>query len=321
MTANREQRTRPNLRDVELRHLAALQAVARERSFGRAAGALGFTQSAVSQQIAALERIVGEPLFERPGGPKPVRITAAGEILLEHANAIFARLKAAEDDFDGLREGATGRVAVGTYESVSVKLLPEIIRRIRSERPGIEISLFESDSQDELLSKLGAGELDLSFVVAPVAPANCEVEELCVDPFVVISPVGQALGSDGAAPLEALIGLQLIGQQLNSCQVMIEAGMRRRGVQPNIVFRSTDNAAVQAMVRSGMAHAVMPRLAVDLDDLEVVVETLEPEITPRVIGIGIDPKRRRTPAVEAFLAATRDACASLMGLHESSASA
>lgn len=321
MVANGGPANRPSLRDVELRHLTALQAVARERSFGRAAETLGFTQSAVSQQIAALERIVGEQLFERPGGPKPVRITAAGETLLEHANAILARLRAAEEDLDGLRDGATGRVAVGTYESVSVKLLPEIIRRIRSERPGIEITLFESDNQDELLSKLGAGELDLSFVVAPVAPTNCEVEELCVDPFVVISPVGQALGRDGAAALETLSGLQLIGQQLNSCQVMIEAGMRRQGVQPNIVFRSTDNAAVQAMVRSGMAHAVMPRLAVDVDDPEVVVERLEPEISPRVIGIGIDPKRRRTPAVEAFLDATRDACASLMGQPQGSASA
>ena len=305
--------SRTSLRDVQLRHLVALQAVARERSFGGAAEALGFTQSAVSQQIAALERIVGEPLFERPGGPKPVRITAAGESLLGHADAILSRLQAAEADLDGLRDGETGRVSVGTYESVSVKLLPEIIRELRSERPGIDISLFESDDQDELLSKLEDGELDLTFVVAPLALSNCDVEELCVDPFVLISPLGEALGEEGVASLESLSSVQLIGQQLNSCQVMIESGMRRQGVQPNIVFRSTDNAAVQAMVRSGMAHAVMPRLAVDLDDPGIVVETLEPEISPRVIGIGMASSRRRTPAVEAFIEVTRAACAALPG--------
>ena len=77
---------------VELRHLAALEAVARERSFGRAAESLGYTQSAVSQQIATLERAVGERLVERPGGPRPVALTEAGELLLGHAGAIVARL-------------------------------------------------------------------------------------------------------------------------------------------------------------------------------------------------------------------------------------
>ncbi|MDX6508743.1 MAG: hypothetical protein QOG81_495, partial [Gaiellaceae bacterium] len=83
---------------VELRHLAALEAVSREGSFGRAATALGYTQSAVSQQIATLERIVGEKLIERPGGPKPVSLTEAGRLLLRHAEAIVARIAAAQAD-------------------------------------------------------------------------------------------------------------------------------------------------------------------------------------------------------------------------------
>src|SRR5690242_21839381 len=90
---------------LELRHLAALEAVARTRSFGRAARELGYTQSAVSQQIAQLERIVGQRLFDRPGGPRRVEPTEAGLLLLGHAEAIVARLDAARADMAALEIG------------------------------------------------------------------------------------------------------------------------------------------------------------------------------------------------------------------------
>src|SRR5215813_14254527 len=90
---------------VEIRHFAALQALAEEGSFGRAAERLGYTQSAVSQQIATLERIVGERLVERPGGPRPISLTEAGLLLLRHADSIVARLQAAHSDLDALKEG------------------------------------------------------------------------------------------------------------------------------------------------------------------------------------------------------------------------
>src|SRR5215210_1541087 len=93
---------------VELRHLLALEAVAREGSFGKAATSLGYTQSAVSQQIAMLERIVGQRLIERPGGPRPVSLTEAGELLLRHAQAIVSRLEAAQADFAALAAGEAG---------------------------------------------------------------------------------------------------------------------------------------------------------------------------------------------------------------------
>src|SRR5215217_4552806 len=159
----------PSLQQVELRHLIALRAVAEARSFGRAAETLGYTQSAVSQQIAALERIVGEPLFDRPGGPKPVEITSAGEILLEHADAIVERVRAAEADLAGYRAGEVGRVAIGTFQSVSVEVLPHVIHQLRADRPDVEIKLLEEDEQDVLMKALGAGDLDLTFCVGPVA--------------------------------------------------------------------------------------------------------------------------------------------------------
>ena len=98
---------------VELRHLAALEAVGRTRSFHRAARELGYTQSAVSQQIARLERNVGQRLVDRPGGPRPVDLTDAGRLLLRHADAIVAQLDAAQADMAAFAEGAAGRESCG----------------------------------------------------------------------------------------------------------------------------------------------------------------------------------------------------------------
>src|SRR3954453_11658944 len=103
---------------VELRHLAALEAVAQTGAFGRAAEKLGYTQSAVSQQIAMLERIVGERLVERPGGPRPVTMTEAGRVMLGHAASIIARIHAAQADLAALSSGEAGSLRVGTFQSV-----------------------------------------------------------------------------------------------------------------------------------------------------------------------------------------------------------
>src|ERR1041385_7680037 len=146
---------------VELRHFAALQALATEGSFGRAAERLGYTQSAISQQIAALERIVGEKLLERPGGPRPVSLTEAGHLLLRHADSIVARLEAAQADLHALRAGEAGVLRVGTFQSVGARLLPEIMRRYRESWPEVEITLEERDSDAELAEMVERGELDV----------------------------------------------------------------------------------------------------------------------------------------------------------------
>src|SRR5271167_3327029 len=102
---------------IEIRHLAALQAVAEEGTFRGAATRLGYTQSAISQQIATLERLVGTKLIERPGGPRAVFLTDIGRVVLRHAEAIIARLKAAESDVSAMIEGGAGSLRVGTFQS------------------------------------------------------------------------------------------------------------------------------------------------------------------------------------------------------------
>ena len=297
---------------VELRHLVALRAVAAERSFGKAAGRLGYTQSAVSQQIAALERAVGERLFERPGGPKPVTLTRAGELLLGHAEGILDRVAAAEADLAGYRAGRAGHLTIGTFQSVSVEVLPVLLPRLRSVSPDLTVAMSEEDEQDELLRRLGIGELDLTFVVAPVADGPWDFVPLAEDPFVVISPADEPLGPPGeAVPAEVLDGLPIVGQSLTACQVLIEDGMRSAGAEPNVVFRTSDNGAVQAMVRSGMGHAVVARLAVDPTDPGIVVRPVDPGIADRVIGLAL-PHRHRAPAVDVVVDLARQVCADVI---------
>src|SRR5213593_193764 len=144
---------------VELRHFAALQALAEEGSFGRAAERLGYTQSAVSQQIATLERIVGERLVERPGGPRPVTLTEPGRILRRHAESIVARLQAAQADLAAFASGESGSLHVGTFQSVGAKILPEVMRRFRAAWPDVAIELSESHLDLELAAGVERGEL------------------------------------------------------------------------------------------------------------------------------------------------------------------
>lgn len=299
---------------LEVRHLVAFRAVAAERSFGRAAAVLGYTQSGISQQIASLERTVGEPLFERPGGPRPVELTRAGELLLPHAEAILERIRAAESDMAAFRAGHLGRLAVGAFQSVSVRILPEVLRRFRIDHPGIDVSPFESDDQDELLRALAAGDLDLTFLIGPTPAGDHELVDLASDEFVVLSAAEAALAPQGGAvPVAAITGLPLIGQSASSpCQLLIEQGLRAAGAEVDIVFRTGDNSAVQAMVRSGIGHAVMPLLTLDLNDAGVAIRRLDPPIPPRHIQLAVSNRRRESPAVEAFIAIAQEVCGELV---------
>jgi DNA-binding transcriptional LysR family regulator len=154
---------------LELRHLITLDAVAKHRSF-QAAMRLNYTQSGISQQIAALERIVGERLIERPGGSRPVGLTEAGEIVLRHAEAVFHEITAAQADVAALSGGTAGVVRVGAFQSVSSMLVPELIRRLAQEQPDVTMELVQTPADTELLALLEEGRLDITFALLPAPP-------------------------------------------------------------------------------------------------------------------------------------------------------
>jgi molybdate transport repressor ModE-like protein len=297
---------------VELRHLAALEAIEQEGSFGRAAARLGYTQSAVSQQIATLERIVGERLIERPGGPRPVVLTEAGRLLLGHAEAIVARLRAAQADMAALSEGSAGTLRVGTYQSVGERILPEVMRDFAASWPAVEVRLTESNQDDELVTLVERGELDLTFTALPLPEGPFEAVEILRDPYVLIVPADSPLADRSEAPpMRDIAAMDQIGFHLPCRAVRAsEDRLRESGIEPNYVFRSAINGTVQGLVGAGVGVAIVPVLAVDRSDERIAVLEL-PEMPPRLIAIAWHRDRYRSPAAAAFVETATRVCAEL----------
>lgn len=292
-------------RDLELRHLVALDAVATHGTFARAADVLGYTQSAVSQQIAALERTVDAKVFDRPGGPRPVELTPFGEVLLDRGRDLLTRVDALGHELDRFREGHLGHLTVGTFQSISSTVLPSIVGRFRELSPDVSIQLFETDSDEALEEQLMSGETEVAFVVGDVVE-GFESRHLLTDPFVLIARPGQFPA--GAVPISDLAREPMIGQRENSCQLLNEAGLRASGHEPNYVFRSNDNGTVSAMVRAGMGVAVMPLLCTEPEDPRTSLHELEPSIPGRHVSIAWRSGRTLSPAAEAFIELVIEVC-------------
>lgn len=287
--------------ELEVRHLVALRAVARERSFHRAAAELGYTQSAVSQQIAALERIVGVALFERPGGRRPVALTEVGELLLRHADAMLARVRAARADVTALAAGHSGPLRIGTYQSVGARLLPSLLSAFAARWPGVEVDLRESASDRELWRLVEDGTLDLTFTMLPLEDGPLDAIELLRDPYLLVVAAGSPLARATQPPsLAEVAALPLIGFRSCRNEIRIDAQLRANGLQPHVAFRSDDNGTIQSLVAEGHGVALMPELTVERGDDRVVTFPFGEIVAPRVIGLAWHRDRHRSPAAEGF---------------------
>jgi molybdate transport repressor ModE-like protein len=293
---------------VELRHFLALEAVARTGSFAKAAAALGYTQSAVSQQIAALERMVGQRLVERPGGPKPVSLTEAGRLLLTHADAIAARVAAAQADLDALGKGEAGTLQVGVFQSVGQRILPELMRRYLGAWPEVQVTLTESADDEELLALVERGELDLTFADLPLVDGPFEWVELLRDPYVLVVAADSPLaGRDKPPTLREVSDLDLISHKHCRTVKRLEPMFGR---PLDFVFRSDHNQTVQALVGAGVGSALVPRLTMDPEDPATTMIEM-PKLPPRVIALTWHRDRYRTPAAHAFVETAQEVSAEL----------
>jgi DNA-binding transcriptional LysR family regulator len=291
---------------MELRYLAALDAIATTGSFGRAADELSYTQSAISQQIAALERLVGEPLIDRPGGRRPVGLTPAGGLLLDHAQAILARVRIARSQLDALSNGRAGTLRVGTYQSVGVRVLPIAAARMAETHPELCLEIRDACDDRDLVELVRSGSLDVTFSILPVPSGPFATEELIEDPFMLLVPTdwperGRAL------PLEELPSLTLIGYRDCRTEQRVESYLRGLGIDLNRVAYADDNAIIQAMVGEGRGVALLTRLSIDHTDPRTTTVELGDWVPPRRVALAWHVEQDLAPAVQAFVAAAREA--------------
>ena len=237
--------------ETELRHLRTLVAIAEEGTFARAAGRLGYTQSSVSQHIAGLEKAVGGQVFDRPGGPKPVRITPLGAVVLEYGREVLANADALDDAVDRFKAG-NGRIDIGTLQSISNVILPSVVRRLQDEHPGCEIRLSElAPDQTEL------GDLDLLFHDRPIG-GDAEHALLMDDPYLVVARPDDVPA--GKLALKALDKRGIVAWP--TTQPRLEEALAEVGAKPRIVFRTPGNDTILSMVRASLGSAVLPWLAI-----------------------------------------------------------
>jgi len=292
---------------IEFRHLAALEAIVDTGSFAAAARRLGYTQSAVSQQIAVLERATDMQLLARPGGRRPVTATEAGARLLHHASRATAAMRAAEADLNALAEGDAGTLRVATFQSVGVRVIPPVMRLYVARRPAIEVKLVEAE-HGRLIELLTRGELDLAFVADPLELAIERIDVL-TDPYVLLAPADSDLSRVGkSVNIREIAQLPLIAYRLPSSGG--EAHLIRKGIEPRIVFRSDDSGIVQGLVGAGVGYALVPRLTVDRSDSDVVILDVR-GIPPREIGLAWHSDRRLSSAATAFVDVVEEVAAGL----------
>lgn len=298
--------------DVELRHLTALTAVADEGSFGRAAARLGYTQSTVSQQIAALEKAVGGAVFDRPGGPKRVRLTPLGAVVLDHGRDLLAKAAAMAVAVDRFQAG-DGRIDIGTFQSVSNVILPLVVKKLRDEHPGCDIRLFEEETDQPELH-----ELDLMFFDGR-ASGDVEHLKLLDDPHVLIARRGDF--PNGRVRLAQLHDRPLVAHPPICDQARVEEVLARRGICPQIVFRTVGNEAVISMVRAGLGSAVLPWLAVygaDLASDDILqVHELAPALPPREIFLLWQAGRTHSPLATRAISIATQVAAEIAALRNS----
>jgi DNA-binding transcriptional LysR family regulator len=270
-----------------------LREVATQGSFTGAAEALAYTQSAVSQQIAALERETGTKLVER--GARGVRLTDAGRVLVAHTDAILARLNDAEAELEAIAGLKGGRVRVAAFPSVAASMLPQAIARFREAHPAVELSLRPAEPEDGV-AMVKAGEADIALTVEVPDVSDPEISGLdrtflMDDPMYAALPAGHALASRRRLRLDDLAGESwILGSTTTTCpdaRIAMHA-CAMAGFDPDIVFNNDDYNAIQGFVAAGVGISLIPDLAcINVRD-DIVVRSL-----------GASPPLRRICAVTA----------------------
>ena len=290
---------------VEFRHLAALEAIAREGSFSRAASTLGYTQSAISSQLATLERLVGARLVERPPGLRSVRLTESGEALLAHAQAIHATLAEARRELAAYRQGSC--VKIGFFDGIGEAFLPALVRTASAEIPELAFSPREARTTADLLDLVAAHELDLALVALPVRRPGIRTQLVLRDPYDLLLPPEHELAADGGpVPVGALAGLSLVVYGADDQGRRLRRALQRAAVHPAEALELADPPTIGGLVRAGVAPALVPRLVAEACG-DLLSRPLEPPLPPRLVAVAYAEDRELNQAAKVLLTALHEA--------------
>ncbi|HEY3728183.1 MAG TPA: LysR family transcriptional regulator [Solirubrobacteraceae bacterium] len=253
----------------ELRHLQVFREVARLGSLSAAAESLAYTQPAVSQQMAALERRAGMPLLERI--TRGVRLTDAGEALLRHAEAILAEQTLAERELEAIAGLRGGRVRMASFPTAAAALVPAAVSLFSARYPDVALSVLEAEPE-ESVPMLRAGELEVAIVGEAIKRpegfsdlyAGLDLHHLLDEPRYAVLPPDHRLARRKRLRLGDLaeeVRIELARSPTRAGRIYLEPGPESGPEEPRIAFRSDDFSIVQGMVAAGAGIAVVPELA------------------------------------------------------------
>jgi DNA-binding transcriptional LysR family regulator len=288
---------------LNIARLRALKEVAHRGSFSGAADALSYTQSAVSQQIAALEAETGMVLLERH--PRGVSLTAAGQTLVQHAEGILARLDAAEAALAAIAGLRGGRVRMASFPTAGATLMPLAIATFRASYPDVELTLAEGEPED-IAPRLRAGELDLAllfeFPGETLLPDGVTRVELLEDPMYLALPRRHPLAGKGRLRLQDLARDAWVQTSLSSpCARHVVRCCHAAGFEPSVSFESDDYQTVQGLVAAGVGVALIPELALSVVRDDIVIRALAPSPPLRQVIAATPSGPRLVPGAPAML--------------------
>ena len=291
---------------IDARRLRTLRAVADHRTVTAAAAALYLTPSAVSQQLAALEQETGHHLLARDG--RGVRLTAAGEILLGHADAVLAQLERAEADLAAYSEGVAGEVTVAAFATGIALVLAPAITELGGTAPGLRLKVLDAEG-DASLPMLLDGRADLAVAVEYRGAPRADDRRLTrvplyAEPFRAVLPLGHPLAAgEGPVEMAALAAEPWIGPYPgNPCHDVVLLACEHAGFQPRLVHSSDDFRAVVALASAGAGVALVPRSALRGTDLSAVaVRAVDSELATRRVFAAVRAGAERHPLIAPVL--------------------
>jgi DNA-binding transcriptional LysR family regulator len=301
---------------MDLKRLRLLRELAARGTIGAVAQALSYSPSAVSQQLTQLEKEAGVQLLERVG--RNVRLTAAAQVLVTHADALLERMEAAEADLEAMSELLTGTLRVATIQSAGLYMLTPALRRLSTEHPALRIEVTDAEP-DVSLPALALGSLDLvladEYPFLPRAPdPRLEIEPLLDEHFRIMLPADHPLAASGdPVPLSALRDDPWAVGKPDSHygELAIRACRALGGFEPDVRHRSNDLLILLALVANGQAVTLLPDLVrADREPSVAVRDVAEAPLTRTVFGATRRGSARRA-ALNALRAALRETAAAL----------